>query len=222
MGVLEVPFVNDRGWLIHFDSSLNVKGVPGAFGWDDTPSVVPASAVPSYHGAATYLLFCKYNNYAGLGGGRGNNMVAVVDPTASSADPRTGAQVMNPVITVLGVTPDPSFTGNPNYANAVREWCINSAAVDPIGKCIAVNSEDGCAYKLDLTTGTLSIQVPLTTGVGEAYTPTIIGKDGTMFAVSDTRIYALKPKVRPHPGSLGQNSKAAKKASAFTRPIVKK
>ena len=40
-----------------------------------------------------------------------------------------GATVMNEVITIAGPTPDSTKTNT--YPNAVREWCINSAAVDP-------------------------------------------------------------------------------------------
>ena len=42
-GVLERPSRenNDRGWLLHFDSTLSQSKIPGAFGWDDTAAVVP-------------------------------------------------------------------------------------------------------------------------------------------------------------------------------------
>ena len=50
-GVLETPWYsnNDRGWLLHFNSTLTQMKTPGAFGWDDTASIVAASLVPSYH-----------------------------------------------------------------------------------------------------------------------------------------------------------------------------
>ena len=62
-GVLERTFGthNARGWLLQFDASLNPVGVPGSFGWDVSPSVIPASMVPSYAGTSTYLLAQKYN-----------------------------------------------------------------------------------------------------------------------------------------------------------------
>ncbi|HEX2746796.1 MAG TPA: hypothetical protein VHM91_02260, partial [Verrucomicrobiales bacterium] len=42
-GVIESPFPhnNDRGWLLHFDKTLTQTKIPGAFGWDDTVTVVP-------------------------------------------------------------------------------------------------------------------------------------------------------------------------------------
>src|SRR5262249_42432056 len=60
-GVLENPFPdhNDRGWGLHFSSDLSQTRTPSAFGWDNTPSVVPASMVPDYTGTSTYLLMYK-------------------------------------------------------------------------------------------------------------------------------------------------------------------
>ncbi len=70
-----------RGWLRHFDATLAVSKPAGAFGWDHTASIVPASLVPSYHGTSSYLLLSKYNDYAGIGG-TGVNKVAILDPNA--------------------------------------------------------------------------------------------------------------------------------------------
>src|SRR5205085_7553224 len=102
-GVLEATFGthNARGWLLQFDANLNSAGVPGSFGWDVSPSVIPASMVPSYNGTSTYLLAQKYNNYAGVGTGDGLNRIAVLDPKASQADTITPAvQVMREVMTI--------------------------------------------------------------------------------------------------------------------------
>ena len=177
-----------RGWLLHyrFNGPLVQTLTPGAFGWDDTASVVPAPAVPSYTGTSKYLLLTKYNNYAGFGDGL--NKVAILDPNDTMPDPVSGTGVMKEVITVLGVTPDQEF---PGYPGAVREWCINTAAVDPAGKCAIVNSEDGKVYRWDFVTNTLIQTMKLTSGIGEAYTPTIIGMDGTIYAISDATLFAV-------------------------------
>src|SRR5262249_37771583 len=102
-GGLEDPFPanNDRGWLLQFDATLTQNKIPGAFGWDDTPSVVPASAVPSYGGTSPYLVLCKYNNYGGIGTGTGLNKVGILDPFVSFTEPVSGATTMREVITVL-------------------------------------------------------------------------------------------------------------------------
>jgi len=175
---------HDRGWMLHFDKTLAQSKTPGAFGWDATASIVSARLVSSYHGTSSYLIFTKYNNYDDRGGD-GLNRIAVLDPNGTETDPITGATVMKEIISVLGVSDDSPPPG------AVREWCINSAAVDPISKSIVANSEDGVVYRLDLTTGTLTQSLRLSAGVGEAYTPTLIGPDGTGYAINDAVLYAF-------------------------------
>jgi hypothetical protein len=182
---------NDRGWMLHFNSTLTQTKIPGSFGWDDTPSVVPANLVPSYSGGSSYLILVKYNNYAGAGTGNGVNKLAVLDPNAFQTDEYPGTQpatqVMQEVLTVTGVTPDPQ----PGLPNAVREWCINTAAIDPVSKSALVNSEDGVIYRWDFTTNTLTESLRLTAGLGEAYTPTVIGQDGTVYAINDATLFAI-------------------------------
>jgi hypothetical protein len=190
-GVLENPFPNhnDRGWLLHFNSDLSKTKTPGSFGWDDTASIVPAALVPSYRGKSKYLLMTKYNNYAGIGTGDGHNRIAILDPNATEKDPVISTtRVMKEVITILGVTPDPEF---PEFPGAVREWCINTAAVDPFTKSILANSEDGKLYRWDLTSNSFTEVITLSTGVGEAYTPTVIGGDGTAYAINDAILDAV-------------------------------
>lgn len=192
-GVLENPFPshNDRGWLLHFNRTLSQQKIPGSFGWDDTASIVNAALVLSYHGTSKYLLMTKYNNYAGIGSGDGINKVAILDPNATEPDPvLPSTNVMNEVLTIKGVTLDPNF---PNFPGAVREWCINTAAVDRQGKSVLVNSEDGKLYRWDLTTNSFSQIITLSSGIGEAYTPTVIGSDGTAFAINDAVLFAIGP-----------------------------
>jgi hypothetical protein len=188
-GVLESPFPSNhaRGWLLHFDHNLVSLGAPGAFGWDDTASIVPRALVPSYLGTSDYLLMTKYNNYAGVGGD-GVNRIAVLDPNDAMTDPISGIPVMKEILTVAGPTPDDDFPGSPN---AVREWCINTAVVDPVTKSVIANNEDGVVYRWDLASGALSESVVLTAGIGEAYTPTIIGPDGTVYAINDATLFAV-------------------------------
>jgi hypothetical protein len=191
-GVLDNPVNsnNDRGWLLHFRGDLSQPpvAVPGAFGWDDTVSIVDSSLVPSYTGSSPYLLMTKYNNYAGHGSGNGINKIAVIDPNTPMVDPITGIQVMKEVLTIAGQTPDPEFS---NYPGAVREWCINNAAVDPFTGSILANSEDGSLYRWDLTTNTFTEFIHLAQATGEAYTPTVVGADGTVYAINNATLFAV-------------------------------
>jgi hypothetical protein len=191
-GVLENPFPenNDRGWMLHFSGDLKTTKLPGAFGWDITPSIVPASAVPSYTGDSSYLILTKYNNYVGLGTGDGVNQVAVQDPNTAMIDPITGASVMQTVLAVTGPTPDPSGRSE-GYPNAVHEWCINTAAIDAVNKRAIINSEDGNLYCWDFTTNNLTAQITLSAGYGEPYTPTLIAPDGKVYGINAAILFAI-------------------------------
>lgn len=186
-GVLESSLGahNGRGWLLHFDATLGARRVPGGFGWDHTASIVPASMLPSYSGASSYLLMSKYNNYLGLGSGDGLNRVAVLDPGASQVDAISGRPILREVLTLLGPTREPGT------AAAVIEWCINTAAVDPLTRSILVNSEDGYLYRWDLDTHTVSQRIRLTSGVAESYTPTAIGADGAVLAINNAVLFSI-------------------------------
>lgn len=190
-GVLENPFPynHDRGWLLHFSSDLSQSFAPGAFGWDDTASIVPATMIPSYSGSSAYLLMTKYNNYAGAGGD-GVNKLAIVDPQDTMVDPVTGKTVMKEVLTIAGVTPDEEFVGS--FPQAVREWCINTAVVDPQTNSVLANSEDGKLYRWDLTSNSFTQVITLTPGIGEAYTPTVVGVDGTVYAINNATLFAVR------------------------------
>src|SRR5262249_51730728 len=50
---------------------------------------------------------------------------------------------------------------------------------------------DGKLYRWNLTTNTFTQQVTLTSGVGEAYTPTLIGVDGTVYAINNATLFAV-------------------------------
>jgi hypothetical protein len=188
-GVVESDFQthNDRGWLLHFNANLRKTKTPGSFGWDDTVSIIPSSAVPSYTGSSSYLLMSKYNNYYGIGSGDGHNRIAILDPNAKESDPvLPSVTVMNEVLTIIGPTQEP---GEPQ--GVVYEWCINSAVVDVANKSVIANSEDGHTYRWDLTTNTLTSALPLNAPTAEAYTPTLIGPDGQIYSINDAHLYAI-------------------------------
>lgn len=180
---------NGRGWLLHFDAALAVVKTPGSFGWDDTPSIVPASAVPGYAGSASYLLLVKYNNYYGIGTGDGLNRMAVIDPQAAQPDAFIAAgsvvRVMKEVLLVTGPTPDPGTVGG------VREWCVNSAVVDAATQSALVNNEDGRIYRWRFATNTLSESVRMNDGLGQAYTATVSGPTGIVYAINNAQLHAV-------------------------------
>ncbi|MEQ1517951.1 MAG: hypothetical protein ABL931_15840 [Usitatibacteraceae bacterium] len=186
-GVLEAsaPSHNFTGWMLHFDATLGQVKTPGAFGWDNTPSVVPRAMVPSYTGPSAYLLMTKYNNYGGAGTGDGKNRIAILDPGQTQADAISGVPVMKEILTMLGPTPDPG------YAGGVKEWCINTAAVDPLTRSVLVNSEDGFLYRWDLSVNQFTERIRLNSGTAEAYTPTAIGPDGLVYSINNAVLFAV-------------------------------
>ena len=214
-GVLELPPSTYKGWLLSFGGgnlSVSPSDPPGAFGWDDTASIVPSTMVPSYHGTSPYLLMTKDNNYV-EGGGDGVNQIAILDPTATMKDPRTGATVMQVVESIAGPTHDPAY---PDLPDALYEWCINSAAVDPSTDSIFAGSEDGSLYRWDLATNTFTQEIVLTPGIGEAYTPTLIAGNGEVFAINDATLFAVGSAI-PEPSTFALLS-----VGALAIPLIRR
>jgi hypothetical protein len=187
-GVLGNPLLlhDVRGWLLHFDPTLAHVRVPGSFGWDQTVSVVPATSVPSYAGGSSYLLVSKYNNYAEGSYGDGRNEIALLDPHARQADRFSTVEVMREVRTVLSPNHPPDAPAGETY-----EWCINSIAVDPATGSAIANNEDGFLYRWDLDTGQLAGSIQLGQPRGQAYTETMVGPDGTSYAIANATLYAV-------------------------------
>jgi hypothetical protein len=186
IGVLEAPDSshNFRGWLLHFNAALTQTKTPGSFGWDNTPSIVPASVL----GTPGYLLLTKYNNYAPRADGL--NRIAILDPNSTQPDPViAGVQVMREVITQLGPTPDPANPGG------VKEWCVNTAAVDPSTQAVLINSEDGILYRWHLPTNTFTQQVTLNPGRFQSYTPTALGPDGRIYSINNATLHSVGQRV---------------------------
>ena len=191
-GVFGNPFNGSRGFLLRFTGDLAVEKTPGGFGWDYTAAIVPKEMAPSYAGTSSYLIFCKYNNYvSAFDGGDGINRIALLDPNATELDPHAssgGMLVMREVLSIAGPTPDAE---NDTVPKAVREWCINTAAVNPATNSIFTPSEDGHIYRWNLATNSLSQVVPLTSGIGEPYVPTVIGPDGVVYTLNGGTLFAL-------------------------------
>src|SRR5262249_2556669 len=136
-----------------------------------------------------------YNNYAiaGADSGDGVNRIALLDPNATQVDAHTssnGMLIMREVLTVIGPTADEE-SRSVNYPLAVREWCINTAAVNPATHSIFVPSEDGPIYRWNLVSNSLSQFVQLNPGIGEPYVPTLVGPDGTVFTLNGGTMLAI-------------------------------
>ncbi|MEP6698501.1 MAG: Ig-like domain-containing protein, partial [Verrucomicrobiota bacterium] len=192
IGILGSSSNGSRGFLLRFSADLVNEKTPGAFGWDYTTAIVPASMVPSYQGTSSYLLFCKYNNYA-FDDGDGVNKIALLDPNDTQIDPHSsagGLEEMREVLTMIGPTPDGENMST-SYPYAVREWCINTAAVNPATNSIFTPSEDGHIYRWNVATNSYSQAVQLTQGIGEPYVPTIIGPNGIVYTLNGGTLFAL-------------------------------
>ncbi len=184
-GVVENPYPNHdgRGWLLHFDAALATVKTPGSFGWDDTASIIPGA--DKHH----YSVMVKYNNYVGVGPlGDGRNKLAILNPEATQQDEYSSipVTVMKEVQTVLGPTAQPK-----EPQGAVYEWCVNTSVVDAAAGAVFAGNEDGNFYRWDLASNTLSQKLNLSKPQGESYTPTLIGPDGTVYAINTAVLFAL-------------------------------
>ncbi len=193
IGILSNPGNGSRGFLLRFTGDLATEKTPGGFGWDYTPAIIPASMVPSYQGQSSYLIFAKYNNYAGFGDGDGVNRIAVLDPNATQIDAHESAEglvEMREVLSAIGPTPDENALSF-EFPYAVREWCINTAAVNPGTNSVYLPSEDGHIYSWNLATNSLSQGVELNQGIGQPYVPTIVGPTGIVYTLNGGTLFAL-------------------------------
>jgi hypothetical protein len=170
--------------------------------------------VPSYHGPSSYLIFSKYNNYAGFSDGDGVNRIALLDPNDSQIDSHPSADglvEMREVLTATGPTPDENALST-ELPYAVREWCINTAAVNPATNSIFTPSEDGHIYRWNLITNNFAEAVQLTEGFGEPYVPTVIGPGGVVYSLNGGTLFAL--------GSLSNDSISITSSVPDLRPVV--
>ena len=76
--------------MTHYSANLATEYPVGAFGWDDTASIIPTSMVPSYTGTSPYLIADQVQQLRGLSiMANGVNKIAILDPYATQTDPNT-------------------------------------------------------------------------------------------------------------------------------------
>jgi hypothetical protein len=192
LGVTGNPQDNHRGFLLHFNLDLTVTKVPGAFGRDFTPAIVPATMVTSYKGSSSYLIFSRYNDYPGEDGGQGVNRIALLDPNSTQLDPHPSAHSlteMREVLTASSVTPDTYYVAA-GFPFAVSEWSAGAPGVNPATNSIYVPNADGHIYRWDLSTDSLSQSAPFAAGKGASNGPLAIGPDGTIYTINGGGLFA--------------------------------
>jgi len=79
--------------------------------------------------------------------------------------------------------PSNGFTGPASSERLVR-------TPGPMASILA-NSEDGTLYRWDLATNWFTQSVNLTSGIAQAYTPTVIGVDCTAYAINNATLFAV-------------------------------
>jgi hypothetical protein len=67
----------------------------------------------------------------------------------------------------------------------------NAAVVDANTASVIAKSEDSIVYRWDLKRNALAEQFRLNPPRPEAYTPTVIGPDGTVYAINNANPYAI-------------------------------
>src|SRR5207237_4367233 len=103
-----------------------------------------------------------------------------------------GFAEMREVLTLIGPTPDPDNYST-QFPYAVREWCINTAAVNPATNSVFVPNEDGRLYRWNVATNSFSQAVTLSPRLGEPYVPSLIGPDGPVSTFNCGTLSTLGP-----------------------------
>ncbi len=154
------------------------------------PGVDGAAPTP---GASTYLLAQKYNNYRRRRHRRRAQPARGARPEGEPGRPgRAGRAGHARGDDDPRADPATAITTTRGASGASTRW-------PPIrlrGSILA-NNEDGMLYRWDLATNTLSQNVQLTTGLGQAYTPTLVAptarsmRSATRRCIRSARVRAL-------------------------------
>ena len=130
----------------------------------------------------------KYNNYAGVGAATASTSIAILDPHATQIDPISGATVMNEVLTIAGPTPTPTPRLPERGPRVVHQHGRRRPGRRSRSSSTARTARSTAGTS---PTNPLTQQITLTTGIGEAYTPTLIGPDGTVYAINNAMLFSI-------------------------------
>ena len=72
--------------------------------------------------------------------------------------------MLREVLTIAGPTSESGISGP-----AVMEWCIDTAAVDPLTKSVLANSEDGWRYRWSMVSNSFTQRIRLTSGIAQRH-----------------------------------------------------
>jgi hypothetical protein len=63
--------------------------------------------------------------------------------------------------------------------------------VDAASSSVFAGSEDGNFYRWNIATNKISQSLPLNAPTPEAYTPSMVGPDGKIYAINNAILYAI-------------------------------
>lgn len=162
------------------------------FGWDVTPAI--------YKHNGTYSIITKENRY-NIGSYCALPSVCPPDRNATTPNDPEAYYItqLSPNMTVewqYKNTNTQTCTRNPdNSITCVDdtpfsfEWCVNGVAVDQNGVVYA-NAEDGNVYAINQG-GTLKRRLFLKNALRSAYTPTVLGSDGKIYAQQNGELFVV-------------------------------
>ena len=72
--------------------------------------------------------------------------------------------MLREVLTIAGPTPESGISGP-----AVKEWSIDTAAVDPLTKSVLANGEDGWLHRWIMVSNSFTQRIRLTSGIAQRH-----------------------------------------------------
>lgn len=168
----QVVTADGNGWLMRFSGDLKtVKATNAQVMEDATPSIVPASMVPSYHGKSSYLVVAvRFTPQDASGYQR----LSLFDPAASLK--RTGAEFLLPLA---------QFQDQDGQTQQTLGFVSSPVTVDPSSGAIYLVNASESLLRWNVS-DVKEVTAPLSLGQvieQEGGSPAVIGPDGEVYAV---------------------------------------